>query len=295
MNTISFIGAGNVAFRMAIALQEKGYTIPTVWNRSQEKAVKLTRALNSNLSAYTAYNAAQAGTYTPVPTGTPSVSAASFEELLESDMVIIAVSDDAISSVAESLSLTIKKVIASGNIGSLPICVHTSGATPLDVLSPLKELGCQCGVLYPMMTLSRSKNINFRDVPFLIEGNDERTLKALKGVCDTLGSEYYICDSTKRLRMHAAAVFSCNFTNYLLSLAFEVAGDAHNLLLPTTLEMIRKSFLQSPKMALTGPAKRGDMKTIAKHLELLDSLGMKEHAEIYRTITDNIITRTKQK
>ncbi len=294
MNTISFIGAGNVAFRMAIAFQEKGYIIPTVWNRSRDKAVKITRALNSNLSAYTAHNAAQAGNYTPVPTGTPSISTLSFEDLLESDMVIIAVSDDAISSVAESFSLAMKNAIASGNTNSLPICVHTSGATPLDALSPLKELGCQCGVLYPVMTLSRSKNVNFKDVPFLLEGSDEKALKALKGVCDTLGSEYYVCDSSKRLKMHTAAVFSCNFTNYLLSLAFEVAGDAHSLLLPATLEMIRKSFLQSPKMALTGPAKRGDMKTIEKHLELLESLGMKEHADIYRTITENIITRTKQ-
>jgi len=294
MNTISFIGAGNVAFRMAIALQEKGYMIPTVWNRTREKAVKLTRALNSNLSAYTAHNAAQAGTFTPVPTGAPSVASESFTDLLASDMVIIAVSDDAISTVARSFAQVVKDNIASGNITSLPICVHTCGATPLDALSPLKDVGCRCGVLYPLMTLSRSKNVNFRDIPFLLEGSCEKTLKALKGVCDTLGSEYYLCNSEKRLRMHTAAVFSCNFTNYLLSLAFEISGDAHSLLLPTTLEMIRKSFLQSPKMALTGPAKRGDMKTITKHLELLESLGMKEHADIYRTITDNLITRTKQ-
>lgn len=294
MNSISFIGAGNVAFRMATALQEKGYVIPQIWDRTSDKAAKLVRALNSNLAAYTSSNAARTGTFTPVPTGTPTGVSSSFGDLLDSDMVIIAVSDDAIAAVTASLADAVKEHIASGNNTSLPIFVHTSGATSIDVLSPLKEAGCQCGVLYPMMTLSRSKSIDFKNVPFLIEGCEGRTLKALGGVCDALNSEYYVCDSAKRLRMHAAAVFSCNFTNYLLDLAFEVAGEAHNLLLPTTLEMIRKSFLQSPKMALTGPAKRRDRKTIAKHLELLESLGMEEHAGIYRTITENIIKRTNK-
>lgn len=292
MNAISFIGAGNVAFRMALAFQEKGCVIPHIWNRTPERALKLAKALNSNLSAYTARNAFEAGLFTPVPTGAPTVCAASITDLLDSDLIVIAVSDDAIAEVTAELAVQIHNALICGE-EHLPIIVHTSGASDISILDPLKKEGCRCGVFYPMLTLSKSKNVDFKDVPFLLEANDDTTLNALKCTCNLLNSEYFCCDSHQRLMMHIAAVFSCNFTNYLLSLAFETAGKAHSLLLPTTLEMIRKSFLQSPEVALTGPARRGDIKTIEKHMKTLQDAGMTEHLEIYQLITEKIINRNK--
>lgn len=292
METVSFIGAGNVAFRMAIAFQEKGYSVPGIFNISSEKASKLVRALNSNLPAYSNRKAQETGCLNPVPTGNPSSIASSLTDLLSSDIVVVAVSDDAIPEVVETFASEIHTARRLGTV-HLPIVVHTSGAADISVLAPLEEEGCRCGVFYPLLTLSKSKNVDFRDVPFLLEANDAKTLNALKVLCDSFKSEYVCCNSRERLMMHIAAVFSSNFTNYLLSLAFEISGKNHSLLLPTTIEMVRKSFLQSPEAALTGPAKRGDMKTIERHLKMLDESGLSEQKEIYSLLTEKIINRTR--
>ncbi len=294
MNSISFIGAGNVAHRMAIALQEKGCIIPHIWNRTPAKGAKLTRILNSNLPASTSRNAFGAGLLTPVPTGTPTVCASSLTDLLDSDMIIIAVSDDAIPEISRALAQQVHNAVLCGENEHLPIIVHTSGATDISVLDSLKNEGCKCGVLYPLLTLSKSKSVDFKTVPFLLVANHVKTMNALKKFCHILGSEHYECDSHQRLMLHIAAVFSCNFTNYLLSLAFETAGKEHSLLRPTTLEMIRKSFSQSPQAALTGPAKRGDMMTIEKHIKTLEEAGMTEHSEVYRLLTQKITARNKR-
>lgn len=292
MNSISFIGAGNVATRMALAFQEKGCAIPHIWNRTRERASRLVRTLNSNLSASTARNAFEAGLFTPVPTGAPTACAASLTDLLESDMIVIAVSDDAIADVVSALSEQVRNASKCGE-EHFPIIVHTSGATDISVLNPLRDEGCRCGVLYPMLTLSKSRCVDFKEVPFLLEANDDTTLHALKRICELLNSEYMCCDSQSRVKMHIAAVFACNFTNYLLSLAFETAGDVHPLLQATTLEMVRKSFQQSPQEALTGPARRGDISTIKKHLEILEEEGLSEQKEIYSLITEKIMARNK--
>lgn len=270
MYNFSFIGAGNVVFRLSLALHEKGHTIEYIHSRHAEHADKVVKALNTN--------------------GSKACTAKGLEQTLSSDIVIVSVSDDAYPEVVNQIS----DALLSHGHDHLPFIFHTSGATDIDVLSPLFDLGAGCGVLYPMMTLSKNKNVDFADAPFLLESTSNESLRILESIAVSLNSEYYVCDSKKRLRMHTAAVFSCNFANYLLSLAFEVAGNAHTLLLPCTIEMVRKSFLNSPESALTGPAKRGDMKTIGKHLALLESLGMEEHKEIYTILTNNLIKRNKQ-
>ena len=42
---------------------------------------------------------------------------------------------------------------------------------------------------------------------------------------------------------------------------------------------------------LTGPARRGDMVTIEKHLGLLEELGMGKQKEIYSMFTDMIMKK----
>jgi len=277
---------------MAIAFQEKGCIIPYIWNRTSEKASKLAGTLNSNLSAFTARKASNAGFIAPVPTGTPTACATSLTDLLESDLIVIAVSDDTIPEITEELASQLHNALICGE-EHLPLIVHTSGATDISVLDPLKKEGCRCGVLYPMLTLSKSKNVDFKDVPFILEGSNANTLNALKCICSLFGSQYLCCDSHQRLMMHIAAVFCCNFTNYMMSLAFEAAGDTHSLLLPTTMEMVKKAFLLSPEIALTGPAKRGDIRTIDKHKKTLENAGMMEHLEIYNLITEKILARNQ--
>lgn len=264
---ISFVGAGNVALRMSLALAEKGFRISRVFNRNPGHRDSLVKALCRN--------------------GCDTLPAVSLGDLFCSDMVILAVSDDAIAGIVDSLAEEAAGYMGEGH----PAFVHTSGATSIDVFRPLTDLGFSSGVLYPLMTLSRGKNVEFKDVPLLIESSDETTASVLDSMATALGSEHYFYSSQDRLKMHVAAVFTCNFVNYILGLAFPIVQHDHPLLIPSTLEAVRNAFLKTPAETLTGPARRGDMETVRKHLELLERLGLDEQKEVYEFFTRKILDK----
>lgn len=267
---ISIIGAGNMAFRLGIALKDAGHNILKVWCRKSEAGEKLASILAS-AGGITRYTDEMA-------------------DLLDSQVVIIAVSDNGIGDVAAKLAAT----LTSKNRANTPIFLHTSGATPIDSLEPLVKSGAECGVLYPMMTLSKNKSINFNEVPLLIEYKENKTKDFLEQIASSLRCEHFSCDSARRLQMHCAAVFASNFVNYALSLAFELAGDKAPYLIPTAIETVRKCCMIHPDSVQTGPALRGDTKTLEKHLSMLQELGFSEQEEIYRLISKNIPNRVKK-
>lgn len=268
---ISIVGAGNMAFRLGIALRDAGHNILRVWCRKREAGEKLASILASE-GGVTSYTDDMAN-------------------LLESQVVIIAVSDNGIGDVAANLAST----IASKNPASIPTFFHTSGATHIDSLKPLVQSGANCGVLYPMMTLSKNKSINFNEVPLLIEYKEDNTKELLEKISFSLRCEHFSCDSAKRLQMHCAAVFASNFVNYALSLAFELAGEKAPYLIPTAIETVRKCCMIHPDSVQTGPALRGDTSTMEKHLSMLREQGFSEQEEIYRLISKNIPNRVKKR
>jgi len=266
---IAFVGAGNVAFRFSLALQEKGYNISYVYSRTERSRDKLVRALQAN--------------------GAGTQAAGDYRTLARAAVVFIAVSDDAIESVVSGM----REELAG--MDSLPAVVHTSGATDISVLRPLEEAGCRCGVIYPLMTLNRNKNVDFKDVPLLLESTSRELMPILDSIASDLGGEHYFYSSKDRLKMHLAAVFTTNFVNYILGLAFPIVQHDHPLLIPGTIEAVRNAFLHTPASTLTGPARRGDMMTVRKHLDLLQSMGMTEQEEIYRLFTDRILEKYHHK
>lgn len=255
MYKISFIGAGNVTFRLSLALKNAGNSIECIYNRNIENAEKVVRALKRNKS-----NAFATSDISQVP---------------ESDIIIVAVSDNAISQVIPLIKDKSRFI------------VHTSGATSIDVF---KENGfTNYGVFYPLMTLSKNKDIDFKLVPFLIESKNN--IDILVNLCAMLKAEYKVCDSNKRLQMHTAAVFSTNFINYLLTLSYEIAYPDFTFLLPCAIESVRKAFLNTPMVSQTGPAKRNDLETIEKHLQYLKENGKNEQYQIYKMLTEGIIKK----
>jgi predicted short-subunit dehydrogenase-like oxidoreductase (DUF2520 family) len=79
-------------------------------------------------------------------------------------------------------------------------------------------------------------------------------------------------DSDQRKKLHLAAVFVNNFTNYLFGVGEEICSDnqlSFDLLKPLIKETAEKVQSMSPKLAQTGPARRGDQKSMQEHLKLL--------------------------
>lgn len=266
---ISIWGTGNAGFRIAIALKGAGFEIPFVVNRSLQSAKQLSSILNK--PEYNHFN---------LPDTHPSVN---YDKMEGSDIIIVAISDDVLETVLPNL-LNIQSVKS----GYSTVC-HISGATSVDVLNQFKSHG----VFYPLMSFSKNKPVDMSIVPFLLESSDSAAFEKLSTLCKKLGSEYSVIDSSERLRMHVSAVFVSNFINYLASLSYDIATPHHVYLLPLAIETIRKAFLYgNPKMVQTGPAARGDLKTISKHFEILNDT--KEHLAVYKLLSNFILEQNKQ-
>lgn len=246
---INIVGSGNVATRLAVAAVCAGHSVACVASRDLVHAERL--AVRVGASA-----------------------ADALSRLPPADMTIVSVSDDAIHAVAAALC----RLPTSG------VVAHTSGATPVDALSPLPRRA----VLYPCQTFSRGDDVEMRRVPFLVEARDANSLRIVKTLAHDIGGEVVEADGRQRSLLHLAAVFGNNFANHLLLHAQRLMAEAKlpfSLLRPLMEATVEKAFRVGPLDAQTGPARRGDLRTIGRHETLMEGDLQKE---VYRLLTASI-------
>ena len=96
-------------------------------------------------------------------------------------------------------------------------------------------------------------------------------------------------NSQQRKQLHIAAVFACNFSNHMYSIADDLLAKK-NIDFKILLPLIRKTNAnlekKKPKEVQTGPAKRNDKAIIREHI---DTIKEKEIKELYQKISANII------
>lgn len=254
---ITLIGSGNVATHMGAAFKNAGHRIVQVYSRNEHNAALL--AYHIGAEAISDLN-----NINP-----------------ETDIFIISVSDDAIAGITEQLAPYDKLII------------HTSGATDLYTLLAFTD---HAGVFYPLQTFSKTKEVDFRAVPLCIEGADEAIVKTLKELAQSISNNVYTISSTQRKTLHLAAVFACNFPNYLYHIAQDLLAKQNiqfDLLRPLILETAEKVQQQFPADVQTGPAVRRDAKTIDAHLQQLK--GEPELEQLYRLLSQGIIKMDSSK
>ncbi|QJW88082.1 DUF2520 domain-containing protein [Spirosoma taeanense] len=258
---ISFIGAGNLAWHLAPALENAGHHINEVFSRQLQSA----RQLVSNL-----YDAR-------------THSELNFADS-PSRLFILAIPDDTLETVCSRLVLPENAIL-----------VHTSGTQSLETLTHQMEIysdvPVQTGVFYPLQTFTKGQSfMTFEEIPLCIEATDKPTEDELVALGQELSDIVYLITSAERCKLHLAAVFACNFTNHLLTIAHDLTvGDGleFELLRPLIRETFRKGLDASdPANVQTGPARRGDLTTIDAHLLLLNT--QPEFANIYELMTDSI-------
>jgi len=195
-----------------------------------------------------------------------------YNQLQASDVVIIAVSDDAIAEVSSALPFENRLV------------AHTSGTVSLNSLDPKNRRA----VFYPLQTFSKEKPIDFKSVPVCLEAENEKDVHTLKQLAHSISKAVYEINSEQRKALHVAAVFVNNFVNYLYQVGNEIC-DANAIpfaiLKPLIQETANKIATLSPKAAQTGPAKRNDISTIAAHQQFLTD---ENQAAIYNLLTQSI-------
>ena len=124
----------------------------------------------------------------------------------------------------------------------------------------------------------------------LIESANDFTKRSLIKIASQLSKKVLQVDSADRKALHVSAVFACNLTNHLFTIAGKLLADKQldfDLLKPLITETINKSLEIGSQNAQTGPAVRNDLVILENHMEYLAD--KPDYKEIYRLITQNIM------
>ncbi len=193
----------------------------------------------------------------------------------DADLYILTVKDSAIDEVSKKL-ITNNKLV-----------VHTSGAIEQDVIQHERR-----GVFYPLQTFSKKKKLNFKKIPFCIEASKSEDFNTLMRLATLLSPMVYNINSHQRKILHVAAVFACNFANYMYMSADKILQKEDiplDILHPLIKETASKITKHKPKDVQTGPAVRNDEFTIKSHLNYLKG----KEKSVYKQLTKNIIEENK--
>ncbi|HHP7240613.1 MAG TPA: Rossmann-like and DUF2520 domain-containing protein [Cyclobacteriaceae bacterium] len=251
--SVSIVGGGNVAFHLIKACQKSDVYVNNVFTRTDKSYLDLVK----NLS------------YTP-----------SFKDSLsyqnkETDIILIAVTDSAIESVASNIKAPDEVVVS-----------HTSA---MEELSALSSRFTNAGIFYPLQSFSKNRPLDYKGIPLLLECSNNYTEKKLNHLAQRIFNNSYAVNYERRSKLHLAAVFANNFTNHLLNISDDLLDrdkNLLNLLSPLMEETMFKIFENGPAKSQTGPAIRNDMNTIDKHLNILK--GKPEAASLYYKLTESI-------
>lgn len=255
---IALIGAGNLATVLGHALYNAKHDIVQVYSRTMAAAKQLAERLNT------------------VPTN-------DLETITnDADLYIIALKDSVLNEV-------IGKICPNR---SEKLFVHTAGSMPIDVFRGRTE---RYGVLYPMQTFSKTRIVDFRNIPVFVEANSISTMQTIIGVAQSVSDNVQELSSADRRHLHLAAVWACNYVNHCYDLAAEVlqkVGLPFDVMLPLTDETARKVHELSPREAQTGPAIRYDENIIETQMQLMNDNPKAQ--KIYELMAKSIHEKSKK-
>lgn len=177
----------------------------------------------------------------------------------DADFYLVSVSDLALPVILDELKVTERLIF------------HTAGTFGLDVF---KDRFKHCGVLYPLQTFTRSREVDLTNVPILVEGSDPLTTSSILEIAKELSGTVLQMSEDRRILYHLAAVVAANFTNHMFCLASDLLKKQEldfALLHPLMEETLNKALSFDPRNGQTGPAVRGDSNTMGKHLKILSS------------------------
>ena len=187
------------------------------------------------------------------------------------DIAILSVPDAAVKEVSERLPK------------SDCLILHTSGSRPLSDLSRHDKRG----VLYPLQTFTKSKFVDLREFPFLIESS-QNAEEELESFASSISEKTKLSNSASRAKVHLAAVFASNFVNHMYhvsQLLLEEMDMSFQDISHLSREVLEKAIQLGPREGQTGPAVRGDSETVWKHMHMIQDDRLKE---LYQLLSDHI-------
>lgn len=247
---VAIIGAGVLGTSLGILLKRAGYDIAAICSPNRRSA----QEARSHIGAGDVV-------------GDNSMAA------LGADLVLLAVPDKAIASVAIEVS-------AGGALRRGAIVAHCAGGLPSAVMSGVRAAGGHPGAIHPLQSFA-DVDTAVRMLPetfFFLEGDDE-AVDVLRSVVIALKGRPVHIDGKDKALYHAGAAAASNFLvtliNYAVTLLYR-AGVPRDAGLAALLPLIKGTVANLEAVglpdALTGPIARGDLGTVKRHLRALESM-----------------------
>ena len=265
---IGIVGAGAVGLALGVALTRAGWPIAAVASRDKARRERF-RSWVPGTRAFAEATAL----------------------LDEVELVILAVPDDALPSVAGSLHLYSGQAL-----------IHTSGLLGADVLAPAMAAGTQVGAFHPLVAFADTERAvaALHGATIAIEGDDQLA-GLLARMAEAIGGMPVRLAPGSKAAYHAAAVLAAGGIVALLDAIAElgrVAGldEAGSLAVYTPL--IRQTLGNAASIgirdALTGPMTRGDAGTVRAHLAEL-AADAPDVLELYRVLARRELALAEQR
>ena len=243
--TVGVVGAGRVGAVLSAALRAAGHDVVAAAGESDASRSRIEALLPG------------------VPTSKPSDVARAC------DLLLLTVPDDMLGNVVTVLA-------DSGALRAGQVVVHTSGRHGLAVLAPAVEVGVRVVALHPAMTFTGTAV----DLPrltgcvFGVTAPAEERDLAAQLVADLGGRLMWVPEEHRTL-YHAGLAHGANHLVTLVAEALEIlraagADDPAGTLRPL-LTAALDNALEAGDAALTGPLVRGDLNTVAAHLDDITS------------------------
>ena len=240
---IGIVGAGAVGTALGVALSRGGWPIHAVASRDPARREQF-RSLVDVTRVFA----------DPEPI------------LDEVELIILAVPDDVVPSLAASLRMYSGQAM-----------IHTSGALGAEVLAPAMAAGTQAGAFHPLVAFADTERAvaALHGATVAIEGDDQ--LAAMLGdMAEAIGATPVRLAPGSKAAYHAAAVLAAGGVIALLDAIAElgrVAGldEAGSLAIygPLIEGTLGNAKALGIRAALTGPMTRGDVGTLEAHLATL--------------------------
>ncbi|MCQ9368177.1 DUF2520 domain-containing protein [Brevibacterium sp. 50QC2O2] len=266
---VGIVGAGRVGVVMGAALRGAGHAVIGVSAGSQASRDRADAML-------------------------PEVPQLDVETIVErAELVLFTVPDDELPGLVAGLAKL-------GRFKPGQIVMHCAGRYGTEVLEPARAGGAIVLALHPSLTFTGTS----MDLPRLRQATIAVTgaktvLPIGQALVVEIGAEPIVVAQADRALYHAAITHAANHTSVVIAQALDILGQVGvedpARVLHSLVDAAVSNTLQTGPRALTGPVSRGDVDTVAAHLQALDELAVTQGsttiASTYRALARATVAR----
>jgi predicted short-subunit dehydrogenase-like oxidoreductase (DUF2520 family) len=240
---IAFVGAGRVGTALAAAFTRAGWQVTAVASRDESRRRRFQEKVPGARAFADAHGV-----------------------LDDADLIFLTVPDDAIAGAAADMQLYSGQAL-----------VHTSGALASSVLAPAMAAGTTMASFHPLVSFADHDQAiaDMRGATVALEG-DESLLPVLAELAESVGAQPVRLPENGKAAYHAAAMMAAGGLIGLFDAIARVASLAgldERTAVGVYAPLARQALANAERLgvddALTGPLLRGDVGTVAGHLDVL--------------------------